>query len=766
MQFERKLTWFAVAALLLSALPGSAHAARATQQGANLLANPGFEGEYVVHADALQIAPGWTAWWIPRREDQPDYVNQVPKYEPTSHPERVHGGAKAQLLATFYATHIAGVYQQVKVTPGADLRFSAFGKGWTSTSDDPLNVSVGGTDLRMRVGIDPYGGTDPLSPNVRWSEQVNAADSWVRFDAFARAQSGTATVFVYSAPFDARRHNDVFWDDAELVALSGDSAATAQAHYPTATPTPVIHTPTPVTLPLGQNLLKNPGFEGKWFNPCSWKGDLPWNHIPCEPWYKELMVRWNTVYTPEGWTGWWQQPITDTAHADFYKYPNRCPKGAPETCVVWHNPEYGGTDWIRVGPPRIHSGKNSLKYFTFWSVHEAGVFQTVEGIKPGTLLRFGAWMHAWSADEGPNREQPSPYESGGQTSMHMKIGVDPTGGRNPWSSDVVWSPEVDTYDQFGYYQVTAAASSDKVTVFTYSRPEKMLKHNDVYLDDLELVAVSIPGGSAAPVAAPTQPPAAVNVAPPSSAPRPAPAPRGDGATVHVVQPGDTVWGLSVQYDVSMDQILRLNGMNQDTPLLIGQEVIIELSGAASQSPPAPTETPAAETAPIPAATEIAAPGLALSEAEGTGELCVSAFTDSNGDNVMDPGENLVGGVVFVLQDARAERGVAATRTTDGLSEPYCFVQAAGAYSLLIQVPAGRIATSDTRWGLVLAPGTPININFGSRPADDVGAVTARSAPEAGLSKALSGLAGIVLVVVAVAGLFWLLRVRFARGGRL
>ena len=753
MQFERRVTWFAIMALLLAALPGFVSAAPAVQQSANLLTNPGFEGEYVVHADARQIAPGWTPWWIPRQEDQPDFVNQVPKYEPTSHPQRVHGGAKAQLLGTFYGTHIAGVYQQVKVTTGADLRFSAYGKGWTSTSDDPLNVSVGGTDLRMRVGIDPFGGSDPLSPNVRWSEQANAADSWVRFDAFARAQSGTVTVFVYSAPFDARRHNDVYWDDAELVRLSGDAAATAQAHYPTATPMPVIYTPTPVTVPIGQNLLKNPGFEGKWFNPCSWKGDLPWNHISCTPWYRELMVRWDTVYTPESWTGWWRQPITDTAHPDFSKYPNRCPKGAPETCVVWHNPEYGGTDWIRVGPSRIRSGKNSLKYFTFWSVHEAGVFQTVEGIQPGTLLRFGAWMHAWSADEGPGGEQPSPYQSGGQTSMHMKIGVDPAGGRNPWSSDVVWSPEVDTYDQFGYYQVTAVARSDRVTVFTYSRPEKMLKHNDVYLDDLELVAVSIPGGSAAPVAAPTQLPAAANAAPPPSAqqPRPPPAPRGDGAVVHVAQPGDTVWGLSVQYDVSMDQILRLNGMDQDTPLLIGQEVVIALPEAASQPAPAPTETPAA-------ATEIAT--------LNTGELCVSAFTDSNGDNVMNPDENLVGGVVFILQDTHTSRAVVATHTTDGLSEPTCFVQPAGAYSLLIQVPAGRVATSDTRWGLVLAPGTPVNINFGSRPTADVNSVTARSAPEAGLSKALSGLAGIILVAVAAAGLFWVLRARFARGGRL
>jgi len=228
----------------------------------------------------------------------------------------------------------------------------------------------------------------------------------------------------------------------------------------------------------------------------------------------------------------------------------------------------------------------------------------------------------------------------------------------------------------------------------------------------------------------------------------------------------------------MDQILSLNGMNQDTPLLIGQEVVVALpdakspteeSGAASQPPiaegvggqPAPTGAPAAETTP---GSPAAAPGPALSAGEGTGELCVRAFTDSDGDGVMNPDENLVGGVVFILQGGQG--AVAATRTTDGLSEPYCFVQPAGAYSLLIQTPAGRVATSDTRWGLVLAAGAPVNIDFGSRPAADASLVTSRRAPEDGAGRALSGLAGIALVTAAVAGLFWVLRARFARGGRL
>ena len=737
MQFKRTLTWLALLALATSTLPDHATAAPISQHGANLLANPGFEGGFVAQSDSIQVGAGWQAWWIPRQPNEPDWKNQQPNFEPSSHPDRVHGGSKSQILTSFFATHTAGVYQQAGVKAGADLRFSAYGKGWTSTADDPLNTSIGGTDLRLRIGIDPFGGTDPLSPNVVWSQSFNAPDSWVRYDVYARAQANTATVFLYSSPFDARRHNAVFWDDAELVSLSGDAAATAQANYPTPTPLPIIPTATPMTIATGQNLLQNPGFEGSWYTPCSWKGDLPWNHIPCEPWYEKIMLRWNTVQTPQGWTAWWQIPMTDTARSDYYTYPNSCDKaGAPKDCVPWHNPEYGGTDWIRNGPPRIRSGKNSLKYFTFWSVHQGGVFQTVS-VAPGTVLRLSAYMHAWSASEGPNREQPSPFKSEGQTSFHMKIGIDPTGGRNPWSGDIIWSPEFDSYDQWGYYQVTATAAADKVTVFVHSRPEKDLKHNDIYVDDTELVAVSIPPGSVQPVGASPAPQTRAAAQPPV-APAATATPRPDGSLVHKVQPGDTLWGIAIQYGVSMSQILQLNGIAEDALLQIWQELVIALPATSSQATPA--QTTEAVVAPVqPVVTSQAA-------ASNSGKLCVRAFTDSNADNAFNAGENLAGGIVFIVQDA--QNAVVASRTTDGLSEPYCFEQPAGTYSILIQVPAGRSATTETRWRLALGPGMQMDVDFGSRPDAASGANVPARASGDGTSRALGGILGVALLLAA------------------
>ncbi len=90
--------------------------------------------------------------------------------------------------------------------------------------------------MHLRVGIDPLGGTNPLDPRVVWSGEADALDSWQQFSVYARAQGSQVTVFLYAAPDDARRKNEVYWDDVALEALSGDLAATAQAVYPTATP--------------------------------------------------------------------------------------------------------------------------------------------------------------------------------------------------------------------------------------------------------------------------------------------------------------------------------------------------------------------------------------------------------------------------------------------------------------------------------------------------------------------------------------------------
>lgn len=773
---KRILTLSLIAAIGLGLMPW-----RAAQAGGNLVTNGDFEGAFAQANSKAQVASGWTPWFIPTPVGQPDYLYMQPTYEPSSNcsatcAHRIHSGGNAQRMFQFFGAYQAGLYQQITVPENADLRFTMFGQGWSSVSDNPENVSNNGTEMRMRVGIDPQGGTNPLDARVQWSEEFNALDSWHQFTAYARAQGTRVTVFAYANPFDTRRKNEVYWDDAELLALTGDLAATAQARYPTLTPIPAaqLWTPTPISVALGQNLLIDGGFEGKLYMPCSLRESFQWRHIDCDdmsidwetklPNGKSKYVMWNTVQVPIGWKAWWLTPNNDTGSPDYYNdHPANCYDNAPDGCVAWHNPEYRDAKGTPIGPSRVRSGANAQKYFTFWSTHQAGLLQTVS-VPPGSTVRFDVYMHAWSSNIEMSELNPKTFLSSEQTGMHMKVGIDPSGGDDPWSPNVVWSPERDTYDAWGYYEVRAVAQSDKVTVFTHSMPEKGMKHNDVYVDDAELVVVDGATAFSPPPAAPDsapapQPaPAAPAGLPPAGLP-PAPTalPRPDGALVHIVKSGDTVFGLALQYDVPMDDILRLNGLTKESYLLIGQELVIAGgnpaggnpaggNSAAAQPTAISAATPASAPTITPVAISAATPVPAIAAVSKT-QLCVSAFDDLNGDGVRAKDESLAEGAIFYVTDAQDQLIV--SYLADGQSEPHCFTRLTpGKFDILIEPAAGTLATSDRRWSISLAPGDTLNVNFGSRSSGRVAAAASAPSPAGGEAGAAIGLAFVVIIAAA------------------
>src|SRR5690606_37469679 len=132
-------------------------------------------------------------------------------------------------------------------------------------------------------------------------------------------------------------------------------------------------------------------------------------------------------------------------------------------CTAWHRPEWREANCGPVCANRIRSGSNAQKYFTFHSVHDAGMLQQVGGIAPGARLRFSVYMHAWSS---PTHSETS----SGQSSMNMRVGIDPFGGTNPFSPNIIWSQPFDSYDVWGLYTVEAVARNSTVTVFTRSAP--------------------------------------------------------------------------------------------------------------------------------------------------------------------------------------------------------------------------------------------------------------------------------------------------------
>lgn len=211
-------------------------------QAANLLANPGFEASFVQHGPfrTAIVAEGWTPWWRPQGRADPTWQNRMPEYKAAApYENRIYAGSNAQQLFTAYGTHVGGVYQVVDgIEPGSLVRFSIWGHAWAGGSDDPFRSESGGP-MHMAIGVDPIGGTSAFSPRVVWSEEQNPLDEWARFEVEAVAIGNAVTVFTRSAPDYPTRHNDVYWDDARLV-------ATRPAPAPTATPR-VFSLPTGVT---------------------------------------------------------------------------------------------------------------------------------------------------------------------------------------------------------------------------------------------------------------------------------------------------------------------------------------------------------------------------------------------------------------------------------------------------------------------------------------------------------------------------------------
>jgi hypothetical protein len=230
------------------------------------------------------------------------------------------------------------------------------------------------------------------------------------------------------------------------------------------------------------NLLTNPSFEAP-FIP-DWRDD-------------------GGGFVAHGWRAWWVNTDTDDLQGPEYKQAN-----------------------IAVDPYRVRTGRDAQQYFRPWTRHLAGLYQRVT-VPANSRLRFTIYGHAWSSfcrGEADNLEcdaRDSTY--GGANPITMKIGIDPTGGTDPFSDRVVWSPGRAVYDIYDLFTVEAAAQGSTVTVYVYSNPLWAAPVVNVYWDDAALVVITGTGGAATRTPTPARTPTG---APPSGGARPGGAPGG------------------------------------------------------------------------------------------------------------------------------------------------------------------------------------------------------------------------------------------------
>lgn len=371
------------------------------QNGTNLLVNPGFEDGF---SDG--VANGWTGWGTDTTRFEDNHE------EPRSGEHSQEMGWSGAL-----SPMKGGLYQQVSgLTIGDAVSFSI----WHNWPDDPHD---GSQSVKVWIGIDPYGGSDPYSANVVWRPEEPdvqyASDSYQQLSLTTTAISTTVTAFTRSEA-QYSREAYVLWDDAVLTSgpwQHGYLPLIARNYVPPCT-------------------LLNGGFEG------TYAADPPYSNKVVAPHWKP-------------WYHWEQDVLAD--------------------------PEYNETTWPL---ERVRSGDKSQQYGTTWKAHEAGVYQQIGGCTDGTKVRFQVWGQSFVARE----IYTSVSDLDGD--LRMKIGIDPTGGTDYSSGDVVWSDTVVSRDTWYQFEITATVAGSAITVFTHSytanTPIEQWFHNTSYWDDATL----------------------------------------------------------------------------------------------------------------------------------------------------------------------------------------------------------------------------------------------------------------------------------------
>lgn len=381
----------------------------------------------------------------------------------------------------------------------------------------------------------------------------------------------------------------------------------------------------------------------------------------------------------------------------------------------------------------IYSGSGSFDAYKGWAAYSVTLYQTVTGITSGSTLRLTAFGRIWSCDSDPE-EPTDPCITGDgnvlnqtNTGASFRVGIDPTGSGDPNSPNIVWSGTTAPYEAFQQMIVDAAAQSDKVTVVLTASMQVPARHQHVFWDGASLSLVDGSTSTSAQAAAPA---IAAEVVPQGA--------RDDGAIIHTVRSGDTVAAIAVAYNLTIPELLEMNGMTMDDARYIypGQELMIEAGSGEPVSEESAEEgesggsegtadgqegaedAPAREGATKPIESYDAAPVGSedlpvsfMNEVVTTGRVCTLLFEDTNPNRLQESGEGLLaGGTIALIGDS----GEVGSHVTDGMSEPYCFEGlTSGAYIAIVTPPTGYGVTTASAYNVVLGAGQQVDAVFGA-----------------------------------------------------
>lgn len=232
--------------------------------------------------------------------------------------------------------------------------------------------------------------------------------------------------------------------------------------------------------------------------------------------------------------------------------------------------------------PEKRNGASSFNLSGGYVTFTAALFQTVTVPNNANVTGSAwAWLHTCNIAKDANGNLiadncASAVESG----AYARVGIDPTGGQNPYAASVIWSANITPHQRWEQATVSATAVGTSVTMFIFVTQAWPADINRAYFDDAFLgiggaggVAPVVPGVPGAPTLVPTQA---------FARPVMAQAPRPDGSIVHIVTSGDTMSAIAFAYQMRVDDIMALNPtLRSPRFIFVGQELLIRAAGSAA-----------------------------------------------------------------------------------------------------------------------------------------------------------------------------------------
>lgn len=182
-------------------------------------------------------------------------------------------------------------------------------------------------------------------------------------------------------------------------------------------------------------------------------------------------------------------------------------------------------------------------------------------------------------------------------------------------------------------------------------------------------------------------------------PVPTATPDADGIMYAEVQVDDSLWAIASRSRISLDELLALNGMTEDSIIKVGDLLIIGYVTPPATETSEPTITPTLSP-PTPTFTPLPLPETAI---------CLLAYVDADQNGIRDSGEKLRPSVAFTIFN---ESAVTANYVTTGVSEPHCIRLAPGTYQITRSAAQNERLTTDGNVAVVLKQGDVLNLAFG------------------------------------------------------